>query len=326
MKNNNTISVIIPIFNVEKYLGECLDSVINQTYKNLQIILVDDGSTDNSGKICDEYAAKDSRIVVIHQKNAGAGAAKNAGLEKATGEYLAFVDSDDYLELEAYEKMLEILVVNEADIVQCNHRDIYQNKVSDRIFIKEEQMLNAQQCLCDFTKKWVCSLFCNKLFKASLFKDIRFEEGHRIDDEYFTYRGVMNADKIIYSPLIFYNYRQRASSVMNDSAAERILLDRLDYTQKRRNNIIKKFPQLKKTFDYNLVDSLLLWSKDENLTDAVILKIKETLEEYLKKEGYFEFGFGLGLQLRKLKKASSEKLLENRQHKKTEESNYVYFE
>ena len=120
-----TVSVVIPVYNVEKYLPECLDSVIDQTYKNLQIIIVDDGSTDSSGKICDEYAEKDNRIIVVHQKNAGAGAAKNTALKIADGKYLAFVDSDDFLELDAFEHMVSILAKNSADIVQCCYRDVF---------------------------------------------------------------------------------------------------------------------------------------------------------------------------------------------------------
>lgn len=104
MQNLELISVIVPVYNVEKYIRECLDSIVNQTYKNLQIILVDDGSTDNSGKICDEFAKKDSRITVVHQENQGAGVAKNTGLELIEGEYFSIIDSDDYIDLSMYEK------------------------------------------------------------------------------------------------------------------------------------------------------------------------------------------------------------------------------
>ena len=114
----NKISVIVPVYNVEPYLIECLESIINQTYRDLEIILIDDGSTDKSGDICEEYAKKDDRIIVIHQSNQGSASAKNAGLRKASGEYLAFVDSDDFLQEDAYEFMVRQLEEYHADIIQ----------------------------------------------------------------------------------------------------------------------------------------------------------------------------------------------------------------
>lgn len=124
------ISVIIPVYNVEAYIARCLDSVINQTYKNIEIILVNDGSNDNSGKICDEYAAKDKRIVVIHQKNMGASSARNAGLNKANGKYVCFIDSDDTVENNYIEELLKPLKEKDYDLVICNINDIYENKTS----------------------------------------------------------------------------------------------------------------------------------------------------------------------------------------------------
>lgn len=119
MSDSPLISVIIPVYNVEKYLHRCLDSVIEQTYKNLEVILIDDGSTDHSGEICDDYAAKDVRIHVIHQENQGVSAARNKGLDTAKGEYIAFVDSDDYILPEMYAKMLECIIENNVDFCVC---------------------------------------------------------------------------------------------------------------------------------------------------------------------------------------------------------------
>ena len=143
------ISVIIPVYNVEKYISQCLDSVCNQTNRDLEIILVDDGSTDASGKICDEYACHDKRIHVIHQKNSGAAAAKNAGLRVASGEYLSFVDSDDFLELNAYYYMIQIMQTQNADVVQCSYRDVFKNYVKDHIL--KDTTLNQIDFLTLFT-------------------------------------------------------------------------------------------------------------------------------------------------------------------------------
>ena len=116
----DTISVIVPVYKVEPYLKQCVDSIINQTYKNLEIILVDDGSTDNCGKICDEYASKDNRIKVLHIENGGPAVARNAGLDIATGKYIGYVDSDDYIEPDMYETLYNAMIKTNAGLVVCN--------------------------------------------------------------------------------------------------------------------------------------------------------------------------------------------------------------
>ena len=125
---DSLISVIVPIYNVEKYLQKCVDSIINQTYKNLEIILVDDGSPDNCPKMCDDYAEKDSRIKVVHKENGGLSDARNVGMEVATGEYVSFIDSDDYISLDFYETLLETIVDNDSDVVECGVVKFYENE------------------------------------------------------------------------------------------------------------------------------------------------------------------------------------------------------
>ena len=124
----NLISIIVPVYNVENYLRKCVDSIINQSYKNLEIILVDDGSTDSSGKICDEYSLKDSRIKVIHKKNGGLSDARNAGMEIASGDFWGFVDSDDYIDSDMYSVLLENLLGAEADLSACGRIFTYDGK------------------------------------------------------------------------------------------------------------------------------------------------------------------------------------------------------
>lgn len=140
------ISVIVPIYNVEKYLTKCIESIINQTYENLEIILVDDGSPDNCPIICDEYAKRDSRVKVIHKKNGGLSDARNAGLDIATGEYIMFIDSDDFVEIDMMESMMNNMIDNNVDLVVCNIKYIYDNseKVKynqkDKVLDKYEAM------------------------------------------------------------------------------------------------------------------------------------------------------------------------------------------
>lgn len=280
------ISVIIPVYNVELYLRECLDSVLTQHYSSLQIILIDDGSTDNSGAICDEYAAKDPRVVVIHQKNGGAAAAKNAGLRAATGEYLSFVDSDDFLEPEAYSHMVKLLTEYGADVVQCAYRDVYQNKTVERISKPGRSVCSGVDYLVQYTKDWTCGLLWDKLYMRSIFDGIWFEEGHKIDDEYFTYRGVMNARKVVRDDYVVYNYRKRRSSVMySPESANQIVLDRIDYLSKRRLNIIARFPELRTVFDRHFVEMMVILSREQAAKKDSWILIRNQLIQYLREKG-----------------------------------------
>lgn len=276
MKNiKANISVIIPVYNVEKYLSECLDSVVNQTYKNLQIILVDDGSTDFSGKICDVYAEKDNRITVVHQKNAGAGAAKNTGLELIEGDYFSIIDSDDYIELDMYEKMVNSLEKYNADIVQCLFRNVFVNDSFDRKYkIKGNypKVLTSKRFLKEYLYDWKYAIFANKVFKSSLLKDIRFPVGRKIDDEFFTYKLVCNAKKVVNIDNILYNYRMRKTSVMNENNSDRLIYDRIDCFIERYNYVSDIYPSLKKKYNLKLYDDLLYF-KDSAKDNGKILSL-----------------------------------------------------
>lgn len=166
------ISVIVPVYNIREYLREAVDSVLKQDYQKLQVILIDDGSTDDSGKICDEYAQRDNRISVIHQKNGGAASAKNTGLKVAEGEYLAFLDSDDYLEEGAYSYMVKQLEDNKADAIQCCFRDIYVNESKERILFEGELEYDTMSYLKLYTQEWSCGLMTDKLYRRKLFDGI----------------------------------------------------------------------------------------------------------------------------------------------------------
>ena len=293
------ISVIIPVYNVEKYISQCLISVCGQTYADLEIILVDDGSTDTSGEICDEYARNDKRIHVIHQKNAGAAAAKNAGLEAATGTYLSFVDSDDFLEPDAYSHMIHIIQEQKADVVQCSYRDVFKDHTVEHSL--EKVILNQIDFLALFTEDWTCALLWDKLYKRSLFDGVSFETGHRIDDEYFTYRGIMNAKRIVRDSCIVYNYRKRASSVMySPASAQQIISDRIDYLRKRRKNVIASFPQLRAVYDNHFLNMMIILSRDDNVTEAHLKLIRLYLKEYFREKQHTKPDYHLFPSLSKL--------------------------
>lgn len=281
----DVISVIVPVYNVAAYLPECLESLLGQDHEKLEILLINDGSTDESGTICDEYAARDSRIRVIHQKNGGAAAAKNAGLRAATGEYLSFVDSDDYLEPESYGYMLNRLKSTDADVGVFAFRNVLRTRKEDHV-AEKKSVIDGREYLVHFTRDWTCALLWNKLYKRSLFDGIFFEEGHRIDDEYFTYQGIMNAKTVVTDDRIIYNYRRRASSAMlNPVARERLALDRIDYLSKRREKVGKRFPELKKDFDIQYLDALTYLPDDPENSEESLRVIKAKLKEYLLQPG-----------------------------------------
>lgn len=282
---NDLISVIIPVYNVASYLSMCIESVLSQRYSNLEIILIDDGSNDGSERICDEYAKKDYRIIVIHKINEGAAAAKNVGLKMATGKYLSFVDSDDYLEPNAYEHMTRILQESNADIVQCSYRDVYRDKTVEHLL--DNISMNQIDFLTQFTKDWTCALLWDKLYKRTLFDGIYFETGHKIDDEYFTYLGVMNANKIVRNSKVVYNYRKRASSIMYSSASiQQIITDRIDYLSKRRKDVIKRFPQLRIIFDTHYLNMMVLLSQSKNIKKEHIKLLCLCLKDYFHEKNH----------------------------------------
>lgn len=283
---NDLISVIIPVYNVAAYLPECLESVLKQDHENLEVILIDDGSKDDSGIICDRYAARDSRVRVIHQENGGAAAAKNAGLRIASGEYLSFVDSDDYLEPNVYGYMLQVLQTSGADAAQFAFRDVYRNRTEDQIEHRGGSVLTGEEYLIRFTKDWTCALLWNKLYKRKLFDGVFFEEGHKIDDEYFTYRGFLGDCRIVYDDRIVYNYRKRASGVMSSAqAGEKRILDCLDAIVKRRNLVLEHHPRLRREFDENYLDALYYLSGNEDSTVKTVTELKRHLKAYLKEKG-----------------------------------------
>ena len=281
------ISVIIPVYNVAAYLPQCLDSLLQQRYRDLEILLVDDGSKDESGAICDTYAAKDSRIKVIHQKNGGGAAAKNTALRAATGRYLSFVDSDDYLADDAYSHMVELLESTGSDVGVFGFSNEFRNRSESHIPHPQREEMTGNDYLRRFTTRdWTCALLWNKLYKRELFDGIFFEEGHRIDDEYFTYKAFLKAKKVVCDNRIVYHYRRRASSAMlNPAARERLALDRIDFHAKRREIIKEQCPQLQKDFDIQFLDALTYLPTDPENSAESIRIIKKRLKEYFLQPG-----------------------------------------
>ena len=279
---DNLVSIVIPVYNVEKYIRECLDSVINQTYKNLQIILVDDGSTDNSSKICDEYAEKDNRITVIHQKNAGAGAAKNTGLDLVKGEYFMILDSDDYVDTNMIKELLKLMNQYGVDAVQFLLSYTYIDGVFDYPNLypdHDNTKLSVDEFLLGLLGDWKYAIFANKIFKTELLKNIRFYVGNAIDDEFFTYKLINNAQSVYVCDKTFYNYRMRKSSVMNNNKQDRLINDRVDCFVERYKFIKNNRPNLAKKF-YEQLSDILLYYKSQANSDELKRKLDKFIEIY----------------------------------------------
>lgn len=271
MDNSNLVSIIVPVYRVEAYLADCVDSILSQTYQNLEILLVDDGSPDNCPVICDAYADRDARIKVIHKENGGAASARNAGLDAMHGEYVCFVDGDDLVCVDYVEKLLSELETAQADISVCGFT---QMSVDNEVRFLDREPAGSYNCtdyLREFLKHWTCALLWNKLFHNKVICGLRMEEGHRIDDEFFTYQAILNSQRITVFDAPLYRYRLRASSVMQefDTNREQFLLDRIDYTQQRYHKVVKAFPSLQSAFFYDMVDSFVrYWLSCRNMPIA----------------------------------------------------------
>lgn len=211
------ISVIIPVYNVEKYLCACVNSVINQTYKNLEIILVDDGSTDKSGAICDEYALKDERIKVFHKSNGGLSSARNYGLDRMSGDYVFFLDSDDFISLQCLEKMLEVSIEQNADIVSSlNKRFATESDLITQNTVKKEIVVYSSKQTLENTFKKTENFFVvswAKLYKYKTFDNLRFTEGVIHEDEFICHRLYGQINKFVLLKEELYFYRENPCSI-----------------------------------------------------------------------------------------------------------------
>lgn len=239
------ISVIVPVYKVENFLDECIASIVNQTYSYLEIILIDDGSPDCSGEICDTWAGKDTRIRVIHQKNAGAGKARNAGLAVARGNLIAFVDSDDYLAPRMYES-LQCLMDDDTDIVECDYLSTTQDHIFDYANEEKEDITvySTQEALKEhISDNYFRQLIWNKLYRREVVADIEFPVGKKIDDEFWTYRVLGRARKLVHCNKILYAYRQQPGSVMHTLTAEK-RIQAVEAKKLRHEFVKEQFPSL----------------------------------------------------------------------------------
>src|SRR5699024_2762769 len=220
------ISIIIPVYNVEDYLERCLKSITSQTYKNLEIILINDGSTDRSGELCDIYKKKDSRIEVIHKENSGQSAARNMGLDIASGDYIAFVDSDDWIEEGIYEHCINLFGSYDCDVIdfECQFKNSYSEKTilnnNEQIEVNEGKEILRAYLKKGQTRKAPFTVW-RKIYKSNLFNSIRFPEGKINEDIVTNYKLLFKCNKIIYTKKIGYFYFQDNVSTTRDELKKR---------------------------------------------------------------------------------------------------------
>lgn len=282
--SNELISIIIPIYNTERYLHKCIDSVINQKYKNIEIILVNDGSTDNCGKICDKYAKEDRRIKVIHKKNQGVSAARNSAIEICTGEYIGFIDSDDWIEEDMFEVLHNKIIEYEADISICNICEDYSNKGIDDVMLYNKH----EFCIEMFIGNSFEGYLCNKLFRSNLFDKVRLDEDIGIVEDLLLIYKIINSNedlKVIYTKKELYHYIQRDDSALNKKQFSKTLYSKIRAFKYIYEDSLNSYPNLSeyifKRYIEENIDVAKLYANSNCNDKKYILEVrKNILENY----------------------------------------------
>ena len=289
---NELISVVVPVYNVEKYLKRCIKSVLNQTYKNLEIILVDDGSKDKSGQICDEYSKKDERIKVIHKENGGLSDARNVGIENSFGKYICFIDSDDYVDVKFLENLYSIIKKYNADISVCCYKIVSENV--ENLKIEEKREYNEEVWDKEQSYKELLlfgkleNYIWNKLLKKSLFNGVYFPKGKKMEDIGTTYLLLDKAKKIAKTSYVGYFYMQREGSIMSNLNGQ-LIADTKEMINIRFDYLKKKYPNLFDELMINRLAFIKFYYEDIGKINGIGI-MKDFNEEYrFYKENYKKY-------------------------------------
>lgn len=263
------ISVIVPVYNVESYLEKCLDSICNQEYKNLEIILVDDGSSDRSGKICDLYKEADNRIKVIHKNNGGLSDARNVGLENSNGEWIVFIDSDDWIEKDFISCLYELCISNHTLMAVCKGKKVYEDgkieiDATKMPIANHKAVVDKYYMLKGYDGFWGTSW--NRICNKELYEDIRFPVGKIHEDEATTYKLVYKCERIAITDMLLYNYRIRNGSITN-SKKKVVNTDIVNILQEKYEYFLAKH------------DSVMVKASVVELLVAILEKINEEGQE-----------------------------------------------
>ncbi len=241
------LSVIVPIYKVEKYLHNCIDSILNQTFTDFEVLLVDDGSPDQCGKICDEYAASDTRVKVIHKVNGGLSDARNQGIDNSQGEIIGFVDGDDKISADMYQAMVQYMDAHQLDIVCADTYVVKNGRESFRPRYKEDRFFSREEAINEILDGTLDNAAPNKIFKRKAVGTIRFPVGRIYEDVATVYRWFYQADKVGYLCRPFYYYYKREGSIVQQAFNSKGRYDcfcgykeRLDFAKKHNLNCIEK--------------------------------------------------------------------------------------
>lgn len=271
-KNGELISVIVPVYKVENYIKQCVESIINQTYKNLEIILVDDGSPDKCGEICDGYAAEDSRVKVVHKENAGVSEARNSGLDIASGEYISFVDGDDRVEKGFIEYLYKLMKEHNADVSICSFKFIKdENKIINHpsddgsVIVMDNEQLLYQALKAELFSNSPCL----NLFKKSLFDDLRFPAGKIYEDIPTILKAYSKCGKAVFGNRCLYTYIYREGSITKRDF-EPEMLTSISFAEDSFKWITDKYPSLSKIAECRMFDQYfemlrVIKNKDEKI-------------------------------------------------------------
>lgn len=281
------VSIIIPVYNVEKYLVECIESVINQSFSDLEIILVDDGSTDESGNICDKYALKDKRIKVIHKENGGLSSARNVGIEMATGELYTFIDSDDYIAKDMVEQLVYTLKTTDSDISVCALAK-EENELDENINTCIEVFPKSETIKYILKEKKILTSACSKLYKKELFNKIRYPNGLIYEDLGTTYKLVELSKKIAFTNTKKYYYRTNSDSITKTKFSNK-QLDYFVIAQELHEFIKERYPQyLRYAINHSIRISIAFMRKisicgfnDKDTINFLVSKIRKNIFGYL---------------------------------------------
>lgn len=272
---HDLISVVVPVYNVHSFLDNCVKSILNQTYKNIEIILVDDGSTDDSGSVCDSYAKIDNRINVIHKANGGLSDARNIGIKKAQGSYITFVDSDDYIDKNYIESLYILITKNNSDIACSRMKKT--DSLNDKIINKNEKIniYNSIDAIKEILyQRNIDNSAPSKLFKKELFKNILFPVGFAFEDLDTMYKLFLQANKIVSTNFAYYLYYQREGSILH-TVKDKTINDLLTIIDNMNKNLINygelKAPLMARTLNANFY----IYNRSNNMS------IKENSKKYI---------------------------------------------
>lgn len=242
------ISIVVPVYNVEHYMRQCLDSICGQTYRNIEVVVVDDGSTDGSGEVCDEYARRDPRVVVVHEKNGGLSMARNVGMKHAKGDYFMFVDSDDWVEPYFCEYALTMLKDNNVKLVAFGHERFYEEpgkkRVSKSVHVRKPKKISASRAIGFLLGRVVVYNYAwNKIYDRTLFEGVEYPVGRVYEDNAVTYKVVHRAGEVFLSDRVLYHYRRRETSISFNRYKPQNIKDRFQIWEERLEFLKVHYPE-----------------------------------------------------------------------------------